>query len=107
MLKEQKLVLDHDKNGTIHLFNTYDVSKEAEIAKKAALESNGTTKVGNDGLEVMPMGYIPPDMWLFDPWLKEADRARVSGDMGEFTKYMKKFFEIHPMFKAPYRKRYF
>ncbi len=106
MLQNQKLVFENDEAGTVHLFNTYNVKEEAEIAEELARSGSETVKIGG-GIELRPMGYIPQDMWLYDPWLIEANKARRGGDMGEFTRLVQKFFDLHPSFQPPISKKYF
>ena len=100
---DRKVIRENDDRGTTRLRLTYDVGTAMDVAKEVSENGGGRSKNG----EMMAMGYIPPEMWGFDPWLIEARKAQRAGDMGEFTKNLKKFFEIHPQFAVLFRKKYY
>jgi len=100
----QKREFELEKNGTYRsriTFDTEDAEECARIAKEVS--SGGRSEDGS----VRLMGYIPPEMWAYDPWLIIARRAQKEGDMGEYTKNIKKFFEVHPSLGVPFEKKYF
>lgn len=88
MILKQKLYEEDDK--TI-LQNCIDCRDAIDMARE-------TTASGGRGRNMIPLGFIPPEYWLFDPWLMEARRAQLGGDMGEYTRLVKKFFELYPAF---------
>ena len=106
MLVNQQLVMDHDSKGTVRLYNTYDMSPAAEIAQDCTSNGGGRA-TSRDGAEYRALGFIPNEMWNFDPWLITAKRAQMAGDKAEYTKYIKKFFEVHPEYRPSIGKKYF
>ena len=106
MLVNQHLELDHDSKGTVRLYNTYDMSPAAEVARDCTANGGGRA-TGKDGVEYRALGFIPNECWSFDPWLITAKRAQMAGDKAEFTKYVKKFFEVHPEYRPSIGKKYF
>ena len=104
MLVDQKVYIDGEKK--IHVVNIFDHSVAAEVARMTEREGGGRA-VGKDGFEVRVMGYIPPEMWNYDPWLVTAKRALAAGDNGEYTKYVQKFFEVHREYAPLIPKKYF
>ena len=104
MLISQYMSVDNDKKGTVHLYNTFDTGLAQRLAKEASEAGGG--RGGEGSGEVRLMGYIPPEMWMCDPWLIMAKRARRAGDMGEYTKYVRKFFEVHREFQVITPKKY-
>ena len=104
MITKQEFEFLNDKKGTVKVRNTFDIKAAIDAAKEATA-NGGRSGSGSD--EVMVMGYIPPEMWMYDPWLMTADKARKHGDMGEYTKNMKKFFEVHREFAPIVTKKYF
>lgn len=107
MLVDQKVVFDHDAKGTIRVINKFDHSVAAEVARLTESEGGGRGKLGKDGVEFRVMGYIPPEMWNYDPWLMTAKKALQAGDNGEYTKYVQKFFEVHPQFAPLIPKKFY
>lgn len=103
MLVDQKMFMD-DKNN-VHLINKFDHSVAAEIARMTESEGGGRGKIGH--VEYHVMGYVPPEMYNYDPWLIEATKAQRAGDTGEYTRLMKKFFEVHREFAPLIPKKYF
>lgn len=95
MILSQKLVEDGDR--TI-LKNTIDVQDALDLARDAR-------ETGARGKNLVPLGFIPPEYWLFDPWLIEARRAQKAGDKKEFTKNVQKFFQVHPAFSVHGREK--
>ena len=96
MLLDQRLILTGDKDGTMVLQNTFDCSAAKRLAHHATQSGGG--RFGSGSSECIAMGHIPPEMWHCDPWLIAAESARRAGDLGEYTKNVKKFFEIYPAF---------
>lgn len=88
MILEQKL---HEEDGKTILTNRIDCMEAIETAKRVSDE-------GGRGKNIIPLGYIPPEMWMFDPWLIEARKAQSAGDKAEFIRLVKKFFSMHPVF---------
>jgi hypothetical protein len=100
-----ELEILNDKKGTMHLRSTYDVGTAMNLARDLSDAGGGRSSDSEGRMRVM--GYIPPEMWNFDPWLITAKRARNHGDMGEYVKNVKKFFEVHPRFAVITPKKYF
>ena len=94
--------LDKDE-GTVVLRNTVNVSNEIDAARKANEADNGGW-FGDKNERMQLMGYIPPEFWMFDPWLITAKRAQKEGDMRTYMKCMKKFFEVHSAFKVNHKR---
>lgn len=88
MIVDQKLF---ERDGKTVLRNTIDCGAAIERAREV-------TQDGGRAKNLIPMGYIPPEMWLFDPWLIEATKAQRAGDKAEFNRLLMKFFEVHPKF---------
>ena len=103
MLLDQKLKYNPD--GTVILRSTYDVGLAADIAKEVSDAGGG--RGGNKNHEVRVMGYIPPELFTYNPWLIEAKRAQKGGDLGEYTRLMRKFFELFPQYAVLTPKKYF
>jgi hypothetical protein len=80
-----------EEDGKVRIRNTIDVSQAIGMARDVS-ESRAR------GKNMVPLGYIPPEYWNFDPWLLEAKRARSAGDSHEYQKYVMKFFRVHPEF---------
>jgi hypothetical protein len=104
MILKQEFEFLNDTKGTVRVHNTFDIQTAIEAAKEAT--ANGG-RSGSGSNEIVSMGFIPPEMWMYDPWLMTADKARKHGDMGEYTKNMKKFFEVHREFAPIVRKKLF
>lgn len=98
MILNQRL---YEEDGKTILQNRIDCQDAIDMARE-------TTASGGRGKNIIPMGFIPPEFWLFDPWLLEAKKAQRGGDMGEYTRLVKKFFEVHPRFAVgrEHQKRY-
>ena len=98
MILDQKLYEDGDE--TI-LQNRIDCQDAIDMAREVTARG-GRTK------NMVPLGFIPPEYWQFDPWLLEAKRAQRGGDMGEYTRLVKKFFALNPAFAVgkDHQKRY-
>lgn len=102
----QQMYLDNTgEKRRVRLLTTYDIGTAKDIARE--MSENGGGRVGSGSGEMRVMGYIPPEMWSYDPWLVQAKRARNAGDMGEYTRLVRKFFEIHPSFAVFTPKKYF
>ena len=105
ILKQEMYVDRDDPKKTVRLRTTYDVGTAMNLAQDLSLYGGG--RVGSGSGEMRVMGYIPPEMWGYDPWLMLAKEARNDGDMGEYTRLVKKFFEVHPSFAVITPKKYF
>jgi len=103
MLTRQKIEVLDKKKKLIRIRNTFDIGQAIEAAQEAT-EHGG--RVGNGSSEVIQMGFIPEEMWLYDPWLMEANKARNHGDMGAYHKMLVKFFEVHPEFTPLHTRKY-
>jgi hypothetical protein len=102
---KQEMYVENDDRRQIRLKTTYDIGTAMSLAKD--LSEAGGGRSGSGSGEMRVMGYIPPEMWNYDPWLMMAKEARNDGDMGEYTRLVKKFFEIHPSFAVITPKKYF
>lgn len=89
MIISQKMYETDD--GKLHVRNTIDISQAVAMAKDVSERQSR-------GKDMVPLGYIPPEYWNFDPWLLEAKKARAAGDKHEYQKYVLKFFRLHPEF---------
>lgn len=87
MITQQRMRFEDD--GTIRLRNTYDVSGAMNKAKEYNENGLGYGKNG------YCLGFIPEEMKMHDPWLKEAYRALREGNRAKYTDYMLKFFRVH------------
>ena len=58
MLVNQRLELDHDSKGTVRLYNTYDMSPAAEVARDCTANGGGRA-TGSNGVEYRALGFIP------------------------------------------------
>lgn len=105
MLVDQKVFIDDKKN--VHVVNKFDHSVAAEVARMTESEGGGRGRLGKHGAEFRVMGFIPYELWTYDPWLMEARKAKRAGDMGEYTKLMQKFFEVHREFAPLIPKKYY
>ena len=105
MLVKQEIIHDHDTKGTMHVINKFDHSVAAEVARMVETEGGGRGKT-RQGCNYRVLGYIPPEMWNYDPWLITAKRALAAGDRGEYTKQIQKFFEVHGSFKVHMPQKY-
>lgn len=88
MLLNQELI---EEDGKTVLRNTIDVSQAIAKAREV-------TDTQARGKNIVPLGYIPPECWNFDPWLMEAKKAAHAGDKHEYQKHVLKFFKLHPEF---------
>lgn len=103
---DQKLYIENDDRRTTRLVTTYDIGTAMNLAHDLSQAGGGRTGEGKSG-EMRVMGYIPPEMWNYHFVLREAKKARNAGDLGEYTKLVKKFFELHPRFAVITPKKYF
>lgn len=95
----QQFIPHNDGKGTLTLRNTFDFSAAVDAARETN-ELNPGGIFGDKNSQARVMGYIPEEMWNYDPWLVQAKRARNRGDKGEYTLMLNKFFELHPVFKV-------
>ena len=98
-----KQSLTQDDEGNLRLKNTFDVS-QAMLESRLATDNGGRVKLAKS--EVFTLGSIPVEMWQYDPWLMEANKARNYGDMAEYQRLIMKFFEVHPQFRTITGKKY-
>ena len=98
MILKQKL---YEEDGKTILRNTIDCKDAVDTAKRGSDE-------GGRGKHIIPLGFIPPEMWAFNPWLIEARKAQCAGDQAEFLRLLRKFFALHPAFavKQDHARRY-
>ncbi len=100
MITKQRLFSDGDR---VVLRNTVSVTKELDATRQInELDAGGYFGDKNERMQLM--GFIPPEYWLFDPWLLTANRARKEGDMREYICNLKKFFAIHSAFKVNHKR---
>jgi hypothetical protein len=97
MILNQKFNQEDDK---LILRNTIDCQDAIDLAHDA-------TQSGKRSKNLVCMGYIPPEYWMFDPWLIEARKAQRAGDKHEYSKMLRKFFEIHPAFAVHKKIKYY
>lgn len=102
---KQEMYIDNDDRRKIRMLTTYDIGTAINLAKD--LSEAGGGRSGSGSGEMRVMGYIPPEMWNYHFVLREAKKARNAGDLGEYTKLVKKFFELHPSFAVITPKKYF
>jgi hypothetical protein len=101
MILEQKIDITDKKN--IRLRNRIDCSAAIKMAGEAS-EKGGRCPTSDT---VMPLGFIPPEMWQFNPWLMEADKARCNGDMKTYNENVLKFFKLFPQFAVLHTQKYY
>lgn len=94
-----------DEKGNIRLRNHCNANSALEMAR-VARETNETGYFGDKNGECKLLGYIPEEMFSFNPWLICAIRAKKEGDMGKYNYYMTKFFELFPAFMGQRKTRY-
>jgi len=90
----QQFIPHNDGKGTLTLRNTIDFSAAIDAARETN-EVNPGGYFGDKNSQCRVMGYIPEEMWNYDPWLIQARKARNGGDKGQYAYYLNKFFEIH------------
>ena len=79
MITKQEVDIDGDK---IRLRNTFDIAAAKEAAHEATQEGDSRKAT------YKCMGYIPPEMWQYDPWLIQARKAQIAGDFLMCTKLL-------------------
>ena len=102
MIIKQEIKLLDKKTGKIGLRNTIDCSAAIEMAREANERGGRGTNEA-----VMPMGFIPSEMWNYNPWLMTANKARWEGDMATYQLNLMKFFKLFPQFAVFHPKKYF
>lgn len=100
-----KQELFSDEKGNIRLRNHCNAQSALEAAR-ISREVNETGYFGDKNGECRLLGYIPEEMFSFNPWLICATRAKKKGDMGKYNHYMMKFFELFPAFMGRHKTRY-
>lgn len=104
MILKQELIELNDGKGGLKLVTEYDCSAAISLAKQ--VNEFGDNRMGdkNDGCRVM--GFIPPEMWMYDVYLIAARSALKRGDRGKYTTYLKKFFKENSVFRTPHKRIY-
>ena len=102
MILKQEIKLLDKKTGKVALRNTFDCSAAIEMAREAS-EKGGRGRSNT----VMPLGFIPPEMWNYVPWLMEARKARAEGNMVKFQQNIFKFFKLYPQFAVLHTQKYY
>lgn len=100
-----KQELFSDEKGNIRLRNHCNAQSALDAAR-ISREVNETGYFGDKNGECRLLGYIPEEMFSFNPWLICATRAKKTGDMGKYNYYMMKFFELFPAFMGRHKTRY-
>lgn len=96
---------ESDEQGNIRVRTTCSAEGALEMARLSR-ETNETGYFGDKNGECRLMGYIPEEMWVFDPWLMSATKARREGDMAKYNYYIQKFFDVHSIFRGNKKTRY-
>lgn len=97
MLLDRKLEIN-EKDGTVKLTSTVDTGTAARLASEVSGAGGG--RAGRGSGEMVLLGFIPPEMWAYDPWLLMATKAARAGDRAEYDRYVRRFFELHPQFRV-------
>ncbi len=100
MITKQDIDID-TVSGDITVKNTFDIGAAKSLTKDMIADG------GERSSSMRCMGYIPPEMWYYDPWLLQAKKARANNDSHEYVKMVKKFFEVHPALRMSYSKKYY
>lgn len=101
----QELTSLNDDKGTVHLKTTVELDSAIAMAKAATELSGG--RVGHGSGEMRVMGFIPPELWTYDPLLLKAREAKRHGDIGKYTHYVRVFFKLNPHLSPVVDKKYF
>lgn len=100
MITKQRLYKDGDK---ICLRNTVDCSAYVDAAKRVnECDSGGWFGDKNERMQLM--GYIPPELWGYNPWLIMARREQREGNIRKYTEYVQKFFSLYQAFKVNHKR---
>lgn len=102
---KQELNSLNDGKGTVHLRTTVEMDSVIAMAKAATELSGG--RVGHGSGEMRVMGFIPPELWTYDPLLLKAREAKRHGDIGQYTHYVRMFFKLNPQLSPVVDKKYF
>ena len=100
MITKQDLSIDKD-GDKVTLKNTFDIGTAKRLANEVT--ANGGER--NDSFYCM--GYIPPEMWQYDPWLIQARKAQIAGDRQEYADLLRRFFDVHPALSVKNRQKYY
>ena len=70
---------------------------KSTVAFDSAIDSASLSsgRTGSGSSEIRVMGFIPPELFAYDPILKAATRAKREGDSAEYTKLMRSFFNLN------------
>lgn len=97
--------IQSDEKGNVRLTNICDASSALQAAR-IAREINESGRFGDKNSECKLLGYIPEEMFNFNPWLLSAKKALREGDTGKHDYYMMKFFELFPAFCGNRKTKY-
>lgn len=100
-----KQTLTTDSDGNIRLRNYCNADSTLELAR-ISRECNESGHFGDKNGECQLLGYIPEEMFSYNPWLLCATRAKQEGDEGKYTYYMTKFFQLFPAFAGNRKTKY-
>ena len=100
-----KQELQTDEKGNVRLRNYCSAQHALDMARMSR-ELNESGRFGDKNGECRVVGYIPEEMFNFNPWLMEARRALRHGDQGKHDYYMMKFFELFPAFAGNKKTKY-
>ena len=103
MIVKQDLTVDAD--GNVRLRNVCNAQSSLDLARMAR-ENNPDGWFGDKNGECRLLGYIPEEMFSFNPWLMQAKKAEREGDMGKKEYYISKFFELFPAFAGNKKTKY-
>lgn len=90
-----------ETDGAVVLRNTIDCQDAIDLTDESNKSGGARTK------NMVCIGHIPPEMFMFDPWLIQARKALMEGDKAEHRKMINKFFDLNPAFKIQNSAKYF
>lgn len=99
MITKREIYVNQE-TGDVKMKNHFNIGTAKELAK----EDN---QYGQRMKDVHCLGYIPPEMWSYDPWLIMARKAQYAHDDYEYQKYIKKFFEVHSALRVHTKQKYY
>lgn len=98
-LLKQEFHVDETDGLKIMVRNTVDLAPAIESAEHINSQGKGG-RFGDKNHEMKLMGFIPDEMWLFDPWLIMAKRSQQQGDKAKYKYYLEKFFSVYTAFRV-------